>query len=52
MIKGWDEGLVGMKVGGTRKLIVPPELAYGAGSYNGIPPYSILVFTVQLVSIP
>ena len=52
VIKGWDEGLVGMKVGGTRKLIVPPDLGYGGGSFNGIPANSILVFQVQLVSIP
>ena len=52
VIKGWDEGLVGMKVGGTRKLIVPPSLGCGAGVYNGIPANSILVFQVQLVSIP
>jgi FKBP-type peptidyl-prolyl cis-trans isomerase FkpA len=52
VIKGWDEGLVGMKVGGTRKLVIPPAMGYGGGSFNGIPPNSILVFNVQLVSIP
>ena len=52
VIKGWDEGLVGMKVGGTRKLVIPPAMGYGGGSVNGIPPNSILVFNVQLVSIP
>jgi FKBP-type peptidyl-prolyl cis-trans isomerase FkpA len=52
VIKGWDEGLVGMKVGGSRKLVIPPSLAYGAGTYGSIPPNSILVFTVQMVSIP
>lgn len=52
VIKGWDEGLVGLKVGGTRRLIIPPALGYGSGQYQNIPPNSILVFTVQLVSIP
>lgn len=52
VIKGWDEGLVGMKVGGTRKLVIPPSLGYGSGQYQSIPPNSILIFTVQLVSIP
>jgi peptidylprolyl isomerase len=52
VIKGWDEGLVGLKVGGTRKLVIPPAMGYGGGSFNGIPPNSILVFNVQLISIP
>lgn len=56
VIAGWDEGLVGMKVGGQRQLIVPSSLAYGASALsdaNGIiviPSYSILVFTVTAVS--
>jgi FKBP-type peptidyl-prolyl cis-trans isomerase FkpA len=49
-IKGWEEGIVGMKVGGTRQLIVPPELAYGASGYGVIPPNQVLVFTVILQS--
>ena len=52
VIKGWDEGLVGVKVGGTRKLVIPPSLGYGASAQPSIPANSILVFTVQLVSIP
>lgn len=50
VIKGWDEGLVGMKVGGVRQLVVPPTLAYGSADYNGIPGNSVLVFNVTAVS--
>ncbi len=52
VIPGWDEGVQGMKVNGTRLLVIPPELAYGAtGSGSVIPPNSTLTFEVQLVSI-
>lgn len=50
VIKGWDEGLVGMKVGGTRQLIIPPSLGYGSSDYSGIPGNSVLVFTVDAIS--
>ena len=47
VIQGWNEGLLGMKIGGSRQLIVPPSLGYGAQGSGPIPPNAVLVFTVE-----
>jgi FKBP-type peptidyl-prolyl cis-trans isomerase FkpA len=51
VIPGWDQGLVGMRVGGTRVLTIPPELGYGSTTYGPIPGNSTLIFQIQLLKV-
>jgi FKBP-type peptidyl-prolyl cis-trans isomerase len=51
VIAGWDQGVVGMRVGGQRRLIIPPDLAYGSSGRSSIPPNATLVFDITLLAV-
>jgi len=52
VIQGWEQGVPGMKVGGLRRLVIPPSLGYGATRSGAIPPNATLLFEIELVSVP
>ena len=51
VIRGWDQGVVGMKVGGLRRLVIPPSLAYGPTRFGPIPPNATLLFEIELIEV-
>jgi FKBP-type peptidyl-prolyl cis-trans isomerase len=51
VIRGFEMGITGMRVGGQRRIVVPPDLGYGAAGTTGIPPNSTLIFEMELVSV-
>jgi FKBP-type peptidyl-prolyl cis-trans isomerase FkpA len=51
VIKGWEQGVTGMRVGGVRRLVVPPSLGYGSVRYGPIPPNATLLFEIELVDV-
>ena len=51
VVQGWEQGLVGMNVGGLRRLIIPPSMAYGPNRYATIPPNTTLVFDIELLDV-
>jgi FKBP-type peptidyl-prolyl cis-trans isomerase FkpA len=51
VIIGWEEGMIGMRQGGRRKIVIPPALAYGRDGYGEVPPYATLVIDVELIAV-
>jgi FKBP-type peptidyl-prolyl cis-trans isomerase FkpA len=51
VIPGWDAGVAGMKAGGLRRLVIPPELAYGSAGQGSVPPNATLVFEIELLAV-
>ena len=51
VVQGWEQGLVGMSVGGLRRLVIPPSMAYGSSRYATVPPNTTLVFDIELLDV-